>query len=82
MFYMYMVTLLSIKLHNIKNLKEGEGDRSLNFREVRSMFVECNMGLFQNKLGDIYDEAFHLTEDKRKQKERKKSWLENRSLGR
>jgi hypothetical protein len=47
--------------------------------EVRSMFVEGNI---RNKLWDIYNEAFPLTEDKRKQKEREKSWLDNPNLWR
>jgi|TARA_B110001454_G_scaffold71153_1_gene69201 hypothetical protein len=35
------------------------------------------MARFQNELGDISNEAFPLSEDKRKQKDRKKSWLDD-----
>jgi hypothetical protein len=43
-----------------------------DFREVRLLFVEGNTHL-QNELGDIYNEAFSLIENKKKQSERKKS---------
>jgi hypothetical protein len=35
------------------------------------------MAHFRNELRDISNEAFPLSEDKRKQKDRKKSWLDN-----
>jgi hypothetical protein len=41
------------------------------------MFVEGNMAHFRNELGDKANEAFPLTEDKKKKKDREKAWLDD-----
>jgi hypothetical protein len=43
-----------------------------DFKEVRAMSVEGNLACFQNELGDMYNEAFPLTEDKWWQKDQEK----------
>jgi len=44
------------------------------------MFEEDYVACFRNELGDIYNETFPLTEDKRKQKDRER-WEMPGTLG-
>ena len=45
--------------------------------EVRAMFEESNVACFWNELGDMYNEIFPLTEDKRRQKDREMPWIDD-----
>jgi hypothetical protein len=50
---------------------------SWDWRALRSVDVEGNVARFRNKFRDIYNEVFPVTEDKRKQKDREKPWLDD-----
>jgi hypothetical protein len=41
------------------------------------MFEEGNVACFRNELGDLYNETFPLTEDKRSQKDREMPWIDD-----
>jgi ADP-heptose:LPS heptosyltransferase len=41
------------------------------------MFEEDNVSCFRNKLGDMYNETFLLTEYKRKQKDMEMPWIDD-----
>ena len=65
-----------------QGVKETLGDanadeRGLGLQGGQVDVHEGIMARFQNELGDISNEAFPLSEDKRKQKDRKKSWLDD-----
>jgi hypothetical protein len=44
---------------------------------LRSVDVEGNVARFQNELRDIYNEVFLVADDKRKQKDMEKPWLDD-----
>jgi hypothetical protein len=50
---------------------------SWDFRELRPQSVENNMAQFRNEFRDMYNVAFPVVEDKRKQKDRDKPWLDD-----
>jgi hypothetical protein len=50
---------------------------SWDWRELRVVGVEDNVARFRNEFRDVYNEVFPLTEDKRKQKDKEKPWLDD-----
>jgi hypothetical protein len=50
---------------------------SWDFRELRALGVEDNAARFRNEFRDLYNVAFPVKEDKRKQKDRVKPWLDD-----
>jgi hypothetical protein len=49
---------------------------SWDLRELRALGVEDNAARFRNEFRDLYNVAFPVKEDKRKQKDREKPWLD------
>jgi hypothetical protein len=50
---------------------------SWDFRELWALGVEDNAARFRNEFRDLYNVAFPVKEDKRKQKDREKLWLDD-----
>jgi hypothetical protein len=50
---------------------------SWDFRELRALGVEDNAAWFRNEFRDLYNVAFPVREDKKKQKDREKPWLDD-----
>jgi hypothetical protein len=50
---------------------------SWDFRELRALGEEDNAARFRNKFRDMYNVAFPVVEDKRRQKDREKPWLDD-----
>jgi hypothetical protein len=50
---------------------------SWDFRELRAFGVEDNAARFRNEFRELYNVAFPVKEDKKKQKDREKPWLDD-----